>query len=92
MRSIFTKILLWSFGTLVVSLIAFVVISRFLSDRAFRRGEPLRNPLSMQAEHARQAFEAGGREQLALYLEQLYTFFPDDHHLTDTKRKGRVDR
>ncbi len=35
MRSIFTKILLWSFGTLVVSLIAFVAISRFLSDRAF---------------------------------------------------------
>jgi signal transduction histidine kinase len=87
MRSIFTKILLWSFGTLVVSLIAFVVISRFLSDRAFRRGEPLRNPLAMQAEHARQAFEAGGRDQLALYLEQLHTFFPDDHHLTDTSGK-----
>ena len=87
MRSIFTKILLWSFGTLVVSLIAFAGISRFLSDRAFRRGEPLRNPLSMQAEHARQAFETGGREQLALYLEQLYTFFPDDHHLTDTNGK-----
>ena len=87
MRSIFTKILLWSFGTLVVSLIAFVGISRFLSDRAFRRGEPLRNPLAMQAEHARQAFEAGGRDQLALYLEQLHTFFPDDHHLTDTTGK-----
>ena len=87
MRSIFAKILLWSFGTLVVSLIAFVGISRFLSDRAFRRGEPLRNPLSMQAEHARQAFESGGREQLVLYLEQLYKFFPDDHHLTDARGK-----
>ena len=87
MRSIFTKILLWSFGTLVVSLIAFVGISRFLSDRAFRRGEPLRNPLAMQAEHARQAFEAGGRDQLALYLEQLHTFFPDEHYLTDTTGK-----
>jgi two-component system sensor histidine kinase CpxA len=83
MRSIFTKILLWSFGTLLVSLLAFVAISRILSDRAFRRGEPFRNPLSAQAEQARQAFESGGREQLALYLEQLYTFFPDDHHLTD---------
>ena len=70
MRSIFTKILLWSFGTLLVSLIVFVAISRFLSDRAFRRGEPSRNPLSMQAEHAREAFETGGREQLARYLEQ----------------------
>jgi len=87
MRSIFTKILLWSFATLVVSLIAFVGISRFLSDRGFRRGEPLQNPLSMQAEHARQAFEAGGREQLAIYLEQLHTFFPDDHHLTDANGK-----
>jgi signal transduction histidine kinase len=87
MRSIFAKILLWSFGTLVVSLIAFVGISRFLSDRAFRRGEPLRNPLSMQAEHARQVFESGGREQLVLYLEQLYKFFPDDHHLTDVSGK-----
>ena len=92
MRSIFTKILLWSFGTLVVSLIAFVGISRFLSDRAFRRGEPLRNPLAMQAEHARQAFEAGGREQLALYLEQLHTLLsrrPSSHRRL---RKGRVDR
>jgi hypothetical protein len=71
MRSIFTKILLWSFGTLLVSLIAFVAISRILSDRAFRRGEPFRNPLSAQAEQARQAFESGGRKQLELYLEQL---------------------
>jgi len=85
MRSIFAKILLWSFGTLVVSLIAFVAISRFLSDREFRRNEPRRNPLSMQAEHARQVFERSGREQLALYLQQLYTFFPDDHYLTDSK-------
>jgi HAMP domain-containing protein len=87
MRSIFTKILLWSFGTLVVSLIAFVGISRFLSERAFRRGEPLRHPLAVQAEQARQAFESGGRKQLELYLEQLYTFFPDDHHLTDADGK-----
>ncbi len=87
MRSIFTKILLWSFATLVVSLIAFAGISRFLSERAFRRGEPLRHPLAVQAEHARQAFEAGGREQLAFYLEQLHSFFPGDHHLTDTNGK-----
>jgi hypothetical protein len=64
MRSIFAKILLWSFGTLVVSLIAFVAISRFLSDRAYRRGEPLRSPLAMQSAHARQACEASGRQQL----------------------------
>ena len=87
MRSIFAKILLWSFGTLVVSLVAFVAISRFLSDREFRRNEPRRNPLSLQAEQARQALETGGSEQLARYLEQLYTFFPDDHHLTDAKGK-----
>lgn len=85
MRSIFSKILLWSFGTLLVSLIAFVAISRILSDRAFHRGEPFRNPLSAQAEQAQQAFESGGRKQLALYLEQFHTFFPDDHHLTDAK-------
>ena len=87
MKSIFTKILLWSFGTLLVSLIVFVAISRILSDRAFRRGEPFRSPLSAQAEQARQAFESGGRKQLELYLEQLYTFFPDDHHLTDADGK-----
>ena len=83
MKSIFTKILLWSFATLLISLIAFVAISRILADRAFRRGEPFRNPLSAQAEQAQQAFESGGRKQLELYLEQLHTFFPDDHHLTD---------
>jgi signal transduction histidine kinase len=83
MRSIFAKILLWSFGTLAFSLVAFVVISRFLSDRAFRRSDPVRRTLAMQAEDAREAFETGGRERLDLYLRRLYQFFPDEHYLTD---------
>jgi signal transduction histidine kinase len=87
MRSIFTKILLWSFGTLVVSLIAFAGVSRLLSDRGFRRGEALRSTLFKQAELARHVFETGGPEQLESHLKQLYTFFPNEHHLTDASGK-----
>jgi hypothetical protein len=90
MKSIFAKILLWSFGTLVVSLLAFVGISQYLSDRAVREGRPLPNPLAIQAEDAREAFETGGPEALARYLQRLHKFFPDEHHLTDATGRDLI--
>ena len=41
----------------------------------------------MQAEQAEQIFETRGPEQLSLYLEELYSFFPDHHYLTDAAGK-----
>jgi two-component system sensor histidine kinase CpxA len=83
MRSILAKILFWSFGTLVVSLIAFVVISSSISSRAVRRGEPFGRLPVMQLEDAREAFESGGPERLNHYLQRLNQFFPGEHFLTD---------
>jgi two-component system sensor histidine kinase CpxA len=83
MRSILAKILFWSFGTLVVSLIAFVAISSSISSRAVRRGEPFGGLPVMQLEDAREAFESGGPERLKGYMQRLNRFFPGDHFLTD---------
>jgi len=89
-KSILAKILLWSFGTLLISLIAFAGISRLLSARAFQRGELLRSALSDQVELARQAFETGGREQLTSFLNRLHSVLPNDHYLTDADGKDLV--
>jgi two-component system sensor histidine kinase CpxA len=84
MRSIFAKILLWSFGTLVLSLIAFVVISVVLSERSMQRGDIFHRLAEMELAEARYAYESGGTPLLAGYLAHLHRYFPGaDHFLTD---------
>ena len=39
MRSIFAKILLWTFGTLVLSLVAFLLISILIARQAVEKGD-----------------------------------------------------
>src|SRR5579872_990209 len=84
MRSIAAKILLWSFGTLVFSLIAFVLISFLLIERNVQRGDIFRRLGEMEMEEARYAYESGGPERLAAYLAHLKRYFPKaEHSLTD---------
>jgi two-component system sensor histidine kinase CpxA len=91
MRSLFAKILLWSFGTLVVALVAFWVISVQVTTRAARRGSFFGRARAMQMEDARKAYETGGKQALAEYLERLETFFPGEHYFTDASGKDLVD-
>ena len=92
MRSIFTKILLWSFGTLVLSLVAFVAISFFIASRTVERGDTIWGRLAaMQMAEARYAYESGGPERLHAYLEHLRKYFPHaDHILTDAAGRDLV--
>src|SRR5215472_3598315 len=84
MRSIFAKILLWSFGTLIFSLIAFVLISFFFARHSVERADVFRRPGEMELEEARYAYESAGATGLAGYLRHLNRYFPRaEHFLTD---------
>jgi two-component system sensor histidine kinase CpxA len=84
-RSIFAKILFWSFGTLLFSLIAFVAISLFFSHSAVERADVYRRLAAMEMAEATYAYELGGPKQLAQYMGHLRQFFPRaEHILTDT--------
>jgi two-component system sensor histidine kinase CpxA len=91
-RSIFTKILLWSFGTLVLSLLAFVVISILIARNTVDRGDNIfRRLAALEMTEAVYAYESGGPERLQGYLEHLRKFFPHaDHVLTDATGRDLV--
>src|SRR5438874_7610802 len=82
MRSVYTKILLWCFGVLVLSLAAFIVITIFVSGRP--AGTRMFGGMSaLQLEEATGAYQSGGSKQLAAYLQKLDTFLHGRHFFTD---------
>jgi signal transduction histidine kinase len=90
MRTVYTKILLWSFATLVLSLIAFVAVSWFVSSRAaYRAG--FFGHASLELEEAREAYEEGGSAKLARFLDRMRNHIPGSHYLTDAHGRDLLD-
>ena len=85
MRSVYAKISLWSFATLVLSLIAFVGVTRVVSFQASHRTGQFGQIQSMELEEAREAYEAGGKAKLGLFIERLHRYVRGRHYLTDAK-------
>lgn len=83
MRSVYTKVLLWCFGTLILSLAAFFIISRAVTMRAAGGGGPFEALNRMQSDDAREAFESGGPQKLAAYLAKINRYFTARHYFTD---------
>ena len=84
MRTVYFKILLWSFATLMVSLAAFVAVTAIVSSRtAFRSG--FFGHASLEMEEARQAYEEGGPAKLAGFIQRIERYIPGKHHLTDAR-------
>jgi two-component system sensor histidine kinase CpxA len=83
MRSIFAKILVWSFGTLALSLVAYGTISRMLEHRGPPKDDPFHRMIAMIEDDACRAYEEGGRDGLAAHLWRLDTQIPGEHILTD---------
>src|SRR5580700_3013312 len=83
MRSVYAKVLLWCFGTLVFSLLAFAVIAAAAQVRAFGHGGPFEKTSTWQMLEAREAYETGGVPKLKAYLDRVDRHFQIDHHLTD---------
>src|SRR5436190_20443283 len=89
MRSVYTKILLWCFGVLVLSLAAFVAISIFVSFLVPGRNLFV-NTTVLQLEQATEAYETGGAKALAAYLARLDRIFHAGHFFVDTAGKDLV--
>ncbi len=71
MKSIFTKLVLWSFGTLLISLIAFAVVTRWVNARMERDAGPFPRLQAFELSQARKAYESGGSSALSELLSQL---------------------
>lgn len=84
MRSVYVKILLWSFGTLLLSLGAFVAVSAFVSIRAAGRGQINRMPY-LELEMAREVYESGGAPKLAAFIAKLDEDIRAQHYLADAR-------
>ncbi|MGA2182899.1 MAG: HAMP domain-containing sensor histidine kinase [Bryobacteraceae bacterium] len=88
MKSISARILIWSLSTLLLSLLAFSLISRFVVGRAVN--QVFERIKELQLYQAREAYEHGGAPELARYLDQWHAFLKADHYLTDSSGKDLV--
>jgi signal transduction histidine kinase len=93
MRSLYLRILLASALTVVLSLAAFIGVTRGVFGRAI--GGLFRGTYSVQADQAARAFESGGVEGARTFLADLDRAFVAEHHLVDPQGKdltGDADR
>ncbi len=82
MRTVYAKILLWSFATLVLSLLAFIGVTSVISFRtAYRSG--FFGHASLEMEEAREAYDEGGPAKLARFINRMERHLPGKHFLTD---------
>ena len=85
MRSVYAKILLWSFATLVLSLVAFVGVSIMVSVHSAGHTDFFGQLHTLELEQARQAYEEGGQEKLGRYLDRVQRRLRGHHYLTDAR-------
>jgi len=90
MRTVFAKILLWSFGTLVLSLGAYLFISAGLASRISGKGGPFERTVAFQVDEAEVTWRSGGPAALGAYLRKLQTYFGPEHFFTDAQGKDLV--
>jgi signal transduction histidine kinase len=84
-RSVYAKILLWSFATLVISLVAFVGVSILVSIQTANRTGFFGQMQSLELDEAREAYEEGGPAKLARYLDRVHRRLSGEHYLTDLR-------
>lgn len=79
MRSLYARIALWCFGTLILSLVGFFVISNAILHR--RGGGPFESLGAFVMDSARESLASGGPGALDAYLRKLNFYFHAEHHL-----------
>ena len=85
MRSVYAKILLWSFATLVLSLVAFIGVSVLVSIQTANRTGFFGQVHTLELEEAREAYEEGGSAKLARFLDRLQRRLSGNHYLTNVR-------
>src|SRR5512136_505762 len=76
MRSVYTKVLLWSLGILVFSWGGFLVISRTMTYENFATEAPVGKNANSQFEEAKRAYQNGGQAAVSSYLNLLHSAYP----------------
>jgi signal transduction histidine kinase len=89
-RTLYARILLWCFGTLLISLLVFVAISVAIRERTAGRAGPFEGMHALELDQAREAYQNGGREALAAYLGKLNAYFHVGHYLLDAHGRDLV--
>ena len=90
MRSVYAKILLWCFATLVLSLGAFVGVTIFMSMHAHGNGMDPARVDAMLLEDAASVYRSGGPTRLAAYMDRLNRLLASRRYLTDAQGKDLV--
>lgn len=82
---VYAKILLWCFGTLVLSLIAFIGVSIYVSMRNVDHGSFVPRLNALLLEESVGAYEIHGKTALSRQLDRINHHLPGQHYLTDAK-------
>ena len=64
MNTVFTKTLLWFFGTVVLTFMALIAAAALNFSSGERRQSPMGSLIRLQLSEARHAFETGGKQAL----------------------------
>src|ERR1700691_4035029 len=80
MNSLFAKILLWFWATLVITTIGSAFIAGLPGPHPYLLARLIR----FQLGEARAAYEAGGRPGLQQFMQRFHAVFAGDGHLTDS--------
>jgi two-component system sensor histidine kinase CpxA len=83
MKSIYSRILLWSFGTLVFSLVAFLYISVTVATGPLNKGGPMQQLHRVLIEDAQQSWRTGGRDGLQRWMDRLRRVSNTEYYVTD---------
>ena len=84
---VYTKILLWSFGTLVLSLVAFIGVSIYVSMRNMEHGNFIPRFNALLMEEAIESWQTGGQSALAAHMQRVTRHMSGNHYLTDASGK-----
>ena len=84
---VYTKILLWSFGTLVLSLVAFIGVSIYVSMRNMEHGNFIPRFNALLMEEAIESWQTGGQPALAAHMQRVTRHMSGNHYLTDASGK-----
>ncbi len=83
MKTVYATILMWCFATLMLSLLAFSMVSRFVETRAVGRGGPMGRLDALILREGAEAYESGGSAKLAAYLDKINNALGDPRYLVD---------
>ena len=88
MRWLTAKILWWCLGTLALSLVAFLMVSRFVMFRS--ENNPFARMDLLVFAEAQDSYKSGGSAKLAEYMAKVQGLFQAQRYFTDTNGKDLV--